>query len=121
MRTENSSSLLPRSPLRLDRMPDQTRRSSWEGPGTGRSSSHGAAPLLLVEMAFDACAQRALPPAVVAGKHGVVELAEQALGAGPAGGRALLQHPLDEVLQALALLDRMHTPPVREHAHPATM
>ncbi len=28
---------------------------------------------------------------------------------------------LDEVLQTLALLDRMHTPPRREHAHPATM
>jgi hypothetical protein len=28
---------------------------------------------------------------------------------------------LDEVLQALALLDRMHTPPMREHAHSATM
>ncbi len=28
---------------------------------------------------------------------------------------------LDEVLQALALLDRMHTPPIREDAHSATM
>ena len=48
MRAENSSSLLPRSPLRLDRMPDQTQSSSWEGPGTSRSSSHGAAPSLAV-------------------------------------------------------------------------
>ena len=47
MWAENSSSFLCRSPLRFDRMPDQTQRSFWEGPSTSRSSSYGAAPPLI--------------------------------------------------------------------------
>ena len=46
MWAESASSLLSRSPLRFDRMPDQTQRSFWEGPGNSRSSSYGAAPPL---------------------------------------------------------------------------
>ena len=46
MWAENTSSLQSRSPLRFDRTPDQTQRSFWEGPGTSRSSSYGAAPPL---------------------------------------------------------------------------
>jgi hypothetical protein len=37
------SSILPRSPLRFDRMPDQSGRPFREGPGYGHSSTHGAA------------------------------------------------------------------------------
>jgi hypothetical protein len=44
MWAENSSSLLSRSPLRLDRMADQTHRPFWEGSSSCCSSSHGAAP-----------------------------------------------------------------------------
>jgi len=44
MWTENSSSLLSRSPLRFDRMPDQTQRSFWEGASHSCSSSYDAAP-----------------------------------------------------------------------------
>jgi hypothetical protein len=43
MWAENASSLLSRSPLRFDRMPDQTQRSFWEGPSNSCSSSYGAA------------------------------------------------------------------------------
>jgi hypothetical protein len=35
--------ILSRSPLRFDRVPDQTRHSFWEGPGSSRSSTYDAA------------------------------------------------------------------------------
>ena len=47
MWAENASSLLSRSPLRFDRMPDQTQRSFWDGPSNSHSSSYGAAPPLV--------------------------------------------------------------------------
>jgi hypothetical protein len=41
MEAENSFSP-PRSPLRFDRMPDQTQRSFWDGPSSSHSSSGSA-------------------------------------------------------------------------------
>ena len=43
MRTENSSELLSRSPLRFDRMLDQTQHSFWKGASDNRSLTCGAA------------------------------------------------------------------------------
>ena len=43
MWTENSSSLLSRSPLRFDRMLDQTQRSFWDASSNNRSSPCGTA------------------------------------------------------------------------------
>ncbi len=94
MRAENSSSLLPRSPLRLDRMPDQTRRSSWEGPGTGRSSSHGAAPSLAVRDANNGQRAPALPRSARRRRDLLIEDMKDLLG------RA--------VVYALALLGLLH-------------
>jgi hypothetical protein len=94
MRTENSSSLLPRSPLRLDRMPDQTQRSSWEGPGTSRSSSHGAAPLLAGSGASDGQRTPALRRSARRRRDPLIEDMKDLLG------RA--------VVYALALLGLLH-------------
>jgi hypothetical protein len=60
MWAESASSLLSRSPLRFDRMPDQTRRSFREGPSNGFSSSYGAASPLVGSGADDG--QRAPAP-----------------------------------------------------------
>ena len=46
MWAENASSFQSRSPLRFDRMPDQTQHSFWEGSSNSCSSSYGAAPPL---------------------------------------------------------------------------
>ncbi len=46
MWAEYAASLLSRSALRFDRIPDQSQRSFWEGPSTSRSSPYGAAPPL---------------------------------------------------------------------------
>ena len=43
MWTENSSSLLSRSPLRFDRMLDQTQRSFWDASSNSRSSPYSTA------------------------------------------------------------------------------